>query len=257
MNIASIASGSNGNCYYIGNDDGAILIDAGISTKQIVERMTRLGLSMSSLKGVFISHEHSDHIRGIDVLTRKYAVPVFMTRKTYASYGKIINHSLLNFFSPGQPVTLGNMSVHPFLKSHDAVEPCSFSVSSDSRTVAVMTDIGLQCANVIDHIRNADAVFLESNYDDDMLRTGFYPPYLKKRIASDVGHLSNTQAAMLAVEHASSRLRHVLLSHLSENNNTPELALNTFHHFIGRRNDLNIDVTLTSRQKEIGLVSLD
>ncbi len=257
FNIASIASGSNGNCYYLENSDDAILVDAGISTRQIVERMDRLGLSMSKLRGVFISHEHSDHIRGLYVLSRKYSIPVFITQKTYSSYGKIIRDSLINFFSPGECVKLGNIMVNPFLKSHDAAEPCSFSVSSEEKTVAVMTDIGWQCATVIDHIRNADAVFLESNYDDDMLRTGYYPPYLKARIASDLGHLSNTQAAKLTMEHASSRLRHVFLSHLSANNNTPELALSTFNHFIKKRADLKVEVTLTSREKESNLVSVD
>lgn len=256
MNIAAIASGSNGNCYYLGNSDEAIIVDAGISTKQLVERMTRLGLSLSRLKGVFISHEHSDHIRGLDVLTRKHAIPVFMTQKTYSSYGKIINDSLLNFFTPGESVSLGKLRVHPFLKSHDAVEPCGFSVSSEGKTVAVMTDIGLHCSNVIAHLNKADAVFLESNYDERMLRTGFYPAYLKRRISSDVGHLSNTQAATLTLSHASSRLRHVFLSHLSANNNTPELALSTFNHFINQRNDLKVEVILTSRQKESGLVTL-
>jgi phosphoribosyl 1,2-cyclic phosphodiesterase len=257
MNIASIASGSNGNCYYLENSDDAILVDAGISARQIVDRMTRLGLSVAKLRGVFISHEHSDHIRGLDAFTRRYSIPVFITSKTYSSYGKIIRGSALNFFSPGMQVQLGKICITPFLKSHDAAEPCSFSVSSGEKTVAVMTDIGLQCASVIAHIKNADAIFLESNYDDDMLRTGSYPPYLKARIASDIGHLSNIQAARLLLEHASSRLRHVFLSHLSANNNTPKLALNTFHHFIAQRNDLNVEVTLTSREKESSLVSLD
>jgi len=256
LKIASIASGSNGNCYYLGNDDDAILIDAGISAKQIAERMTRLGLSLSKLRGVFISHEHSDHIRGIDVFSRKYSVPVFMTQKTYVSYDHVIRDTLLNFFSPGEQVQLGNICVHPFLKSHDAVEPCSFSVSSRSRNVAVMTDIGLQCENVIDHIRNADAIFLESNYDDQMLKTGTYPAYLKKRIASDVGHLSNTQAALLTLEHASARLRHIFLSHLSANNNTPELALRTFMRLMEQRSDLQLDVMLASREKESSIVCL-
>ncbi len=115
----------------------------------------------------------------------------------------------------------------------------------------------MKCANVISHVMNADAVFLESNYDDDMLRKSYYPPYLKARISSALGHLSNTQAATLALEHASFRLRHVFLSHLSANSNTPELALNTFNHFIKQRNDLKIDVTLTSRQKESSLICLD
>jgi phosphoribosyl 1,2-cyclic phosphodiesterase len=256
-NIASIASGSNGNCYYLENNDDAILVDAGISARQIVERMARLGLSVSKLRGVFISHEHSDHIRGLDAFTRRYAVPVFITSKTYSSYGKTIRGSALNFFAPGMQVKLGKICVNPFLKSHDAAEPCSFSVSSGSKTVAVMTDIGCKCASVTSHIKNADAVFLESNYDDDMLQTGYYPPYLKARISSDIGHLSNIQSAELLLEHASSRLKHVFLSHLSANNNTPELALGTFHHFIAQRNDLNVEVTLTSREKESTLVSLD
>jgi phosphoribosyl 1,2-cyclic phosphodiesterase len=163
---------------------------------------------------------------------------------------------LLNFFSPGERVSIGRIAINPFLKSHDAVDPCSFSITCENKTVAVMTDIGSKCVNVIDHIRNADAVFLESNYDDDMLWSGFYPPYLKKRISSDSGHLSNTQAAKLTLEHASSRLKHVFLSHLSANNNTPELALSTFCRFISQRSDLDVEVTLTSREKEIGLVAV-
>ena len=256
MKIASIASGSNGNCYYLENNDEAILIDAGVSRKQIVDRMNRLGLSLSKLRGVFISHEHSDHLYGIDVFSRKYAVPVFMTQKTYAAYGRIIKDASVNFFSPGEKVQLGNLCVHPFLKSHDAVEPCSFSVSAASTNVAVMTDIGLHCENMIEHIRHADALFLESNYDDHMLKTGPYPVYLKKRIASDVGHLSNTQAAMLTLEHASARLKHVFLSHLSANNNTPELALRTFLQITGKRSDLKPDVQIASREKESSVVCL-
>lgn len=257
MKIASIASGSNGNCYYLENDHDAILIDAGISCKQIVQRMTNLGLSMSRVRGVFISHEHADHVRGIDVLCRRFSVPVFITQKTYSSYGKTISYPLLNFFFPGRQVKVGTIHVHPFLKLHDAVEPCSFLVSSGSYKVAVMTDIGLQCSNVIAHIKDADALFLESNYDDEMLRKGPYPPHLKARVSSNRGHLSNTQAAMIAMEHASSRLKHVFLSHISENNNTPELAFQTFHQFIRQRKDLNPRLLIASRHRESELVSLE
>jgi phosphoribosyl 1,2-cyclic phosphodiesterase len=257
LKIASIASGSNGNCYYLENDNDAILIDAGISTNKIVERMANLGLSMSKVKGVFISHEHTDHVLGVDVLSRKYSVPVFMTEKTYSSYGKIIKDSLINFFSPGKQVKLGKIQVNTFLKSHDAAEPCSFLVSAEKRNVAVMTDIGLQCSNVIAHIKNADAIFLESNYDDHMLQKGPYPAFLKARISSDLGHLSNTQAGMIALEHASSRLKYVFLSHLSENNNTPELAFHTFNNFIKQRKDLKPELYVASRHKESRLVSLD
>jgi phosphoribosyl 1,2-cyclic phosphodiesterase len=180
-----------------------------------------------------------------------------MTQKTYSSYGKIIKDSLINFFSPGKQVKLGKIQVNTFLKSHDAAEPCSFLVSVEKRNVAVMTDIGLKCSNVIDHIKNADAIFLESNYDDDMLKTGHYPAFLKARISSDLGHLSNKQAGLIALEHASPRLKHVFLSHLSENNNTPELAFHTFNNLIKQRKDLKPKVFLASRHQESILVSLD
>ena len=127
-----------------------------------------LGLSMSKLKGVFISHEHSDHIRGLEVFSRHYAIPIFMTQKTYSSYGKIIKASLLKFFSPDDEIKVGKIHINPFLKSHDGKEPCSFSVSSGCKNIAVLTDIGLICSNVVAHVKNADAVFLESNYDDHM-----------------------------------------------------------------------------------------
>jgi phosphoribosyl 1,2-cyclic phosphodiesterase len=254
--MASIASGSNGNCYYVENDDDAVLIDAGVSTKQIVERMARLGLSVSKLRGVFISHEHTDHIRGIDVFSRKHAVPVFMTQKTHASSGCFIKDNPVSFFSPGKPVQLSNIRVHPFLKSHDAIEPCGFSVSSGSSRVAVLTDVGLHCENVIEHIRNADALFLESNYDDQMLKTGSYPVHLKKRIASDRGHLSNTQAGMITLEYATTRLKHVFLSHLSANNNTPELALATFRRITNERSELKLEVRIASREKESPVICL-
>jgi phosphoribosyl 1,2-cyclic phosphodiesterase len=120
-----------------------------------------------------------------------------------------------------------------------------------------MTDIGLKCSNVISHIKDADAIFLESNYDDNMLQTGSYPAYLKTRISSDLGHLSNTQAGMIALEYASPRLKYVFLSHLSANNNTPELAFHTFNYFIKQRKDLKPELFITSRHKESSLISLD
>jgi phosphoribosyl 1,2-cyclic phosphodiesterase len=257
LKIASIASGSNGNCYYLENENDAILVDAGISARQIVQRMANIGLSISKVRGVFISHEHTDHVRGVDVLSRKYSVPVFITQKTYASYGKIIKDSLLNYFIPGNDLKIGQIHIKPFLKSHDAAEPCSFSVSSESRNVAVMTDIGLKCYNVIAHVKDADAIFLESNYDDDMLKAGHYPAFLKARISSNVGHLSNKEAAMIALEHATPRLKHIFLSHISENNNTPELAFHTFNNLINQRMDLKPELLIASRYKESSLVSLD
>ena len=256
LKFASIASGSNGNCYYLEKDEDVILVDAGISARQIVNRMANLGLSMSRVKGLFISHEHADHVCGVDVLSRRFSLPVFMTRKTYASYGRPISASLLNYFSPGEQIEIGGMRISAFLKNHDAAEPCSFMVSSAGWNVAVMTDIGLQCPNVVAHLRDADAIILEANYDEEMLKKGPYPAYLKARIASNVGHLSNTQAAMIAMEHASPRLKHIVLAHISENNNTPELALLAFDQAIRQRKDLQPVLSVASRYKESGLVSL-
>lgn len=222
--ITSLNSGSNGNCYYVGNETEAVLIDAGISCRETELRMKKLGLNIKKVKAIFISHEHSDHIKGLITLSKKHQLPVYITEGTHKSARIRLEKNLINRFKDGEPIRIGNLSITPFSKFHDADDPHSFTVSNEEVTVGVFTDLGRACKNLIRHFKKCHAAFLESNYDEEMLMNGDYPVYLKKRITNGHGHLSNTEALELFLKHRPSFMTHLVLSHLSENNNDPLLV---------------------------------
>lgn len=228
LQVASLNSGSNGNCYYIGNGQEAVLVDAGISCRETERRMMRMGLSMKKVKGIFISHEHTDHIKGTEVLSRKHDIPVFITEKTYRYSRLNLSPSLIRHFRSHEPVNVGELTVTPFPKRHDAADPHSFNVTGNSRTVGVMTDLGTGCTNLTEYFNRCDAAFLESNYDEWMLDHGGYPLYLKRRIRGDEGHLSNNQALEVYLGHRSANLQLLILSHLSAENNHPKVVDDLF-----------------------------
>ena len=229
--ISSLNSGSNGNCYYVGNETEAVLIDAGISCKETEKRMDRLGLSLKKVKAIFISHEHSDHIKGLPVLSRKYQLPVYITHPTY-NYGKLnLESHLIRSFCATAPVCIGGLSISAFPKFHDAADPHSFIVSCNEVRVGVFTDIGIPCENLIKYFRLCHAAFLEANYDENLLENGRYPYFLKNRIRGGKGHLSNSQALKLFIDHKPHFMSHLLLSHLSKDNNCPDLVWQLFNNF--------------------------
>ena len=225
--IASLNSGSNGNCYYIGNDREAILVDAGISCRETERRMKRLGLGMDKVKAIFVSHEHSDHIKGIPVLAHRYNLPVYITEATCYHGGLSLQQRAVGF-TAYEPVHIGNLTITAFPKFHDAAEPHSFVVTGNHTRIGVFTDIGAPCSHVINHFQQCHAAFLEANYDEGMLEQGRYPRHLKNRIRGGHGHLSNTQALELFVKHRPSFMSHLLLSHLSQDNNDPSLVQRLF-----------------------------
>ncbi|WP_299991443.1 MBL fold metallo-hydrolase [uncultured Pontibacter sp.] len=226
--ITSLNSGSNGNCYYIGNGQEAVLVDAGISCRETETRMHRLGLSMRQVKAIFVSHEHSDHIKGIPVLARKYKLPVYITPDTlYRSRMDLSGVEVLSF-TGYEPVQIGDLSVTGFPKFHDAADPHSFVVEGNGVKIGVFTDIGAPCDHVIRHFQQCHAAFLEANYDDGMLEQSYYPYYLKRRISGNHGHLSNRQALELFVAHKPAFMSHLFLSHLSKDNNCPKHAKSLF-----------------------------
>jgi phosphoribosyl 1,2-cyclic phosphodiesterase len=226
LQIASINSGSNGNCYYVGNDTDAVLVDVGLSCREVEKRMKQIGLDIKKLKAIFISHEHGDHIKGVANLAHKHHLPIYITQPT-AKNIQLIRH-LSRYFTTSETITIGSLVVKPFLKHHDAADPHSFTITYNNISVGVYTDIGTVCDNLIEHFKQCNAAFLEANYDDDMLENGSYPWHLKERIRGSVGHLSNKQALNLFVQHRSSNLSHLILSHLSKENNTPQLAKDLF-----------------------------
>jgi len=250
--ISSLNSGSNGNCYYIGNDNEAVLIDAGISCRDTERRMMRLGLQLNKVCAIFITHEHTDHTRGTEVLSRKYNIPVFITEKTYRNSRLNIDSELVNHFSSNSPEQIGSLTVYPFPKHHDASEPHSFTVSGNGITIGIMTDIGSSCEHVVYHLSQCNAVFLEANYDEKMLEEGRYPVFLKKRIRGNDGHLSNDQALELFITHRSPQLQMLILSHLSEHNNHPKLVEDLFS---GHANGTRIVIASRYEESEVFCIS--
>ncbi len=250
--FSSLNSGSNANCYYIGNGNGAILVDAGLSCKETEKRMHRLGLKMEQVKAVFISHEHSDHIAGLQTLSKKYQLPVYITQKTLANSNLVIDEQLIRYFRKNELVTVADLQVKCFSKSHDAADPHSFMISNGSVNISVITDIGYACKEVLHYFKQSHVAFLESNYCEDMLANGSYPYHLKKRISSDEGHLSNQQALDVFLNYRTPQLSHLILSHLSKNNNNPELVDALFQPHAG-----DTKVIVASRYEESELFCID
>jgi len=249
--FASIASGSNGNCYYVGTHENAVLIDAGISCRETERRMTRRGLNIRRVKALFITHEHSDHTRGAEVISRKHRIPVYATRATFDHSGMNIQPGLIRECAPHESIRIGDLTVESIPKLHDGRDPLSFTVTGGGYTVGVFTDIGEPCENVISHFRRCHAAFLESNYDETLLEEGRYPYFLKRRIRGTSGHLSNDQSLGLFLSHRSERLSHLILSHLSQENNQPEIVRDLFlPHAAG------VKIVVASRFEESELFSL-
>ena len=243
--IASINSGSNGNCYYVGNASEAVLIDAGISCRETEKRLKRLGLAIEKIKAIFISHEHSDHIRGVQVLSAKFKLPVYITETTLKNSSLQLDETLVRSFRADETVTIGNLCIKPFPKLHDASDPYSFIVSGNGVNIGVLTDIGSACEHVISNFKECHAAFLEANYDDELLENGHYPYYLKSRIRGDKGHLSNLQALAIFTEHKSEFMSHLILAHLSKDNNCPKLVEELFS-----KHATNTHVSVASRYCE-------
>lgn len=243
--ITSLNSGSNGNCYYVGNEREAVLIDAGIACRQIEQRLDRLGLSLSTVKAVFVSHEHSDHIRGIAGLARKYQLPVYVTPKTRHRL-RLPDHKFpILPLSGHEPVWVGELRVQAFLKFHDAADPHSFVVSHRDTNVGVFTDIGQPCPPLTHHFSQCHAAFLEANYDEQLLENGSYPLFLKQRIRGGHGHLSNQQALTLFRTHRPAFMSHVILAHLSKHNNCPQLLHDLFAPHVN-----GTELVIASRDEE-------
>jgi phosphoribosyl 1,2-cyclic phosphodiesterase len=250
--IAALNSGSNGNCYYVGNESEAILIDAGISSREADKRMRRLGLIPEKLKAVFITHEHGDHIKGLRSIIKKYKLPVYITTQTLVQGRLKIKEQFVRHFLSFEPIRLGSLSITAFPTFHDACDPHNFVITCNRVNVGIFTDIGAPCKNVIHHFKQCHAAFLESNYDESMLESGGYPYALKNRIRGGWGHLSNKQALRLFMEHRPPFMSHLFLSHLSENNNRPEIVQNLFGSCAGKT-----EIIVASRYAETSAYQIE
>jgi phosphoribosyl 1,2-cyclic phosphodiesterase len=244
MKIAALASGSDGNCFYINNGDSSVIVDSGISCKRVIHRLNYLGEDPSKIKGIFVTHEHTDHVKGVDVLARKLNIPVFATRGTINNCFLCSDKKLINEINNHDLVKLAGLEVEAFSKPHDAADPVSFAIRN-GKMISILTDIGHASKNVIGAVKDSDFLIMETNHDLKMLQEGPYPYSLKRRIDSEIGHFSNFNSAACVLEHSNSKLKNVMLAHLSEINNTPLLAFNTFNNMMKERVDLNPRLSLS------------
>lgn len=223
IKFASLGSGSSGNATLVSHEDTHILIDCGFSLKEAQRRTERLGLCLSRLSAVLVTHEHSDHLKGVPALARKHRIPVYMTPGTYHSreLGRIPELHLIHNY---QEFTIGDLQIQPVAVPHDAREPAQFIFRHDGSTLGILTDLGSVTPHVLDAYDGCSALLLEANHDRQMLASGPYPPSLKSRVASPWGHLSNEQTAALLQQMDTSKLRHLVVGHISRKNNSLELA---------------------------------
>ena len=225
LSVCTLASGSKGNSVFISNGSTSILVDAGFSGIEIEKRLKSRGLDPKKLDAILVSHEHSDHIRGVGILSRRFGIPVYINRKTEkASIAQTGDIKKKYYFNCGVSFHINNLSIHPFSTSHDAAEPACFTISHNNIKVGIATDMGIATAMVKEHLKGCSLLVLEANHDPEMLAKGPYPWHTKQRIKSRTGHLSNVDAKNLLSEIAHNKLKHVILAHLSKKNNLPEKA---------------------------------
>ena len=229
MRLCPIASGSSGNSIYVGSDNTHILIDCGISGKRVAAGVNSLDLDMNDISAILITHEHADHIQGVGVLARRYSIPIYGTEDTLnyiynaPETGKI-DIELLHPVKKDVDFMIGDLKIAPMHISHDAVDPVAYRVYHEDEKCAVCTDLGIYDDYTVECLKDMDAVLLESNHDVNMLEVGPYPYYLKQRILSDRGHLSNDLCGSLLCRILHDKMKHIFLGHLSQENNYPDLA---------------------------------
>ena len=228
MKLCSIASGSSGNCIYVADDDTHLLIDAGISKKKIVEGLDSIGVNACDINGILVTHEHQDHIKGLGIMARAYGIPIYGTRETlqavhqYKSTGNI-DVNLYRVIEPDKGYKINTLEIKAFSTSHDAANPVCYTVHKGNKKAAIATDLGEYNDYIISNLSNSDMILIEANYDKNMLQVGPYPYYLKQRILSNKGHLSNENSGKLLRRLISDNLKYIFLGHLSKENNYPEL----------------------------------
>ncbi len=230
LNFCSLSSGSSGNCYYLGNEFHGILIDAGISATSIRRFLKNMDISMQTIMGVLITHNHIDHIRGLELLTRKNTLPAFTTHNIWKSIltpRRNISRDSVREIPVKQKFHLAGFDIEAFPVCHDAPETIGFHICAGGKKITIATDLGHICQTAAPYIKAANFLVIESNYDEQMLVNGKYPHFLKARIQSDHGHLGNHQTSAFLAENISDNLSIICLAHLSKNNNTPAIVLHT------------------------------
>jgi len=225
LSVCILGSGSRGNAIYVSDGASSILIDAGLSAREIDRRMRSRGLDPACLSAILLTHEHTDHVRGVERLVRRHRLPVYLTAGTRQEAASLQELPEIYSFACGSEFRINTLAIRPFSISHDARDPAGFTIGANGSRIGVATDLGHVTSLVREHLRGCRLLIVEANHDVDMLRDGPYPWFLKQRIRSRTGHLSNQESCRLLDDILHSGLEQVILAHLSETNNTPEKAL--------------------------------
>ncbi len=226
----SLYSGSSGNCLLVETSNTKVLIDAGESAKKISSALSSIDIDPLDINAILVTHEHSDHVKGLGTFSKKYNIPVYANSKTWDAMEEQsvkISSDNIKKFTIEENFEIGDLKIHPFKIPHDAANPCGFNIFSDNRKISIATDIGHMTSNIIHKLEDSSFILLESNYDPNILKCSSYPYLLKKRIAGPNGHLPNEEAGKTISFLANSGLESVMLGHLSKENNFPELAYKT------------------------------
>ena len=246
VSVYVLASGSRGNAAVVETSRARLLIDAGISCRETFKRLKSQSIDPQSISAVLVTHEHTDHVYGLNTLAKRLEGPVFMTGATYQAWsramrdqgGDVAKLKKVEIFSAGRSFQIADITVTPFTIPHDAVDPVGFTFRAEGTKVAIATDLGYVPASICDHLRNCDVLVIESNHDVEMLRVGPYPWSVKQRVMSRVGHLSNDSLARFFAKDYDGGAAYIVLAHLSEQNNHPELAWKAAEKALGRRRTL-------------------
>ena len=260
--FCSLYSGSSGNSLFIQTDNTKILIDAGESAKKIVDALSSIDVNPNELDGILVTHEHSDHIRGLGTLSKKFNIPVYANQKTWEAMpeqnSKIIENNK-KYFNPSENFEIGDLKIHPFKIPHDAANPCGFNFFHENKKISVATDIGHMTSDIIHTLEDSSFILLEANYDPNVLKCSKYPYLLKERIAGPNGHLPNVEAGKTISYLLNSGLKQVMLGHLSKENNFPELAYKTVMDELieSKYNENSIRLNIASRFNPSPIIDLN
>ena len=261
LNFCSLYSGSSGNSLFVETKNSKLLIDAGVSCKKIENALQDINVDPSSIDGILVTHEHTDHIQGLGTLSKKFDLPVFVNQKTLDAMPKQrdkLSSKNIKIFNVNEDFEIGDLKIHPFSIPHDAVNPCGFNIYKDNKKISIATDIGHMSIDVLKNLEESLFIMLEANYDPEVLKASPYPFTLKSRIAGPIGHLPNEVAGKTISHLLNSGLKNAMLGHLSKESNFPELAYQTVvDELISNNYDENsLSLSIASRNEHSKLIKL-
>lgn len=258
--FCNLYSGSSGNCSFVGTDNINILIDCGESQKKIINALESIGTNINEINAIVVTHEHSDHVKTLGAISKKYNIPVYANEKTFNNMPEqteLIKEENRKIFNTDDHFEIGDLQIHPFHIPHDAAEPCGYNIYNENNKISIATDIGHMDNNILKKLEESKFLLLESNYEPEILKYAKYPYYLKRRISGPNGHLSNQEASDTIIKLLSTGVNNIMLGHLSKETNFPELAYKTvMDEIINNKINNNLTLNVASRIKPSDVINI-